>query len=161
MRVRVEEACLKKLVEVGADRTFGHLSHVVYLFINRAFKLVVDPHEIDKAVHVYESRDDPDNELEGAQVHTNELLNIRALDFDGNRLAGGGEDRFMDLAKRGSSSTFALQQAEHLLNGFAQLRLDNLHNMVKGRGRYFILQCTQQGNSFLRQQVNARTEKLS
>src|SRR6266702_4301173 len=95
------------------------LSHVVYFFIDRAFKLVVDPHEINKAVHVYESRDDPENELEGAQVHTNELLNIGALDFDGNRLAGRGEDRFMDLTKRGGSGTFALQHAEHLLNGLA------------------------------------------
>src|SRR5260370_41629566 len=120
-------------------RGVSRLSHVVYLFINRAFKLVVDPHEIDKAVHVYESRDDPDNELEGAQVHTNELLNIGALDFDGDRLTGGGEDRFVDLAERGGGGTFALQQAEYLLNGPAQLRLDNLHNMVKGCGRDFIL----------------------
>src|SRR5258708_34325227 len=90
----------------------SRLSHVVYLFINRAFKLVVDPHEIDKAVHVYESRDDPDNELEGAQVHTNELLIIGALDFDGNRPPGGGEVRFMNLPKRGSSRTFAPQQPE-------------------------------------------------
>src|SRR5258708_16665711 len=117
----------------------SRLSHVVDLFINRAFKLVVDPHEIDKAVHVYESRDDPENELEGAQVHTNELINIGTLDFDGNRLTRGGEDRFLDLANRGGGGTFALQQAEYLLNGPAQLRLDNLHNMVKGCGRYFIL----------------------
>src|SRR5258708_8546044 len=117
----------------------SRLSQVVYLFINRAFKLVVDPHEIDKAVHVYESRDDPDNELEGAQVHTNELIIIGTLDFDGNRLTGGGEDRFVDLAERGGSGTFALQQPEHLLNGPAQLRPENLHNMVKGCGRYFIL----------------------
>src|SRR5260370_16596322 len=94
----------------------SRLSHVVYLFINRAFKLVVDPHEIDKAVHVYESRDDPDNALEGAQVHTNELLIIGALVFDGNRLAGGGEDRFMDLAKLAPTTTFPLQQAAYPLN---------------------------------------------
>src|SRR5216684_8800749 len=95
------------------------LSNVVYFFINRVFKLIIETHEIDKVVHAYESRDDPENELEGAQVHTNELITIGALDFDGNRLAGRGEDRFMDLTKRGGSGTCALQHAEHLLNGLA------------------------------------------
>src|ERR1700736_623279 len=108
------------------------LSNVVYFFINRVFKLIIDTHEINKVVYAYQSRDDPDNELEGAQVHTNELVTIGTLDFDGNRLAGGGEDRFMDLAERGSSSTFAFQHAEHPLNGFAQLRLDDMHDMGKG-----------------------------
>src|ERR1700680_1677500 len=116
------------------------LLNVVYFFIDRAFKLVVDTHEIDKVVHAYESRDDPDNEFEGAQVHTNELVTIGALDFDGNRLAGGGEDRFMDLAKRGGSGTFTLQYAEHILNGFAQFRLDDMHDMGKGCRWYLVLQ---------------------
>ena len=80
---------------------------------------MVDPHEIYKVVLVHEPCDDPDNELERAQVHTDELITIGALDFDGNRLAGRGEDSFMDLAKRGGSSTFALQYAEHFLNGLA------------------------------------------
>src|SRR5215467_742921 len=48
------------------------LSHVVYFFIDRALKLVVDTHEINYVVHVYESCDDPENELEGAQVQANE-----------------------------------------------------------------------------------------
>jgi len=105
-----------------------------------AFKLVVDAHEIDKVEHVNESCNEPDNELEGAQVHTNELVTIGTLDFDRNRLAGGGEDRFMDLAERGGSSTFAFQHAEYILDGLAQLRLNDRHNMVKGRGWHLVLQ---------------------
>ena len=91
-------------------------------------------------VHVYESRDDPDNELERAQVHTNELITVGALDFDGNRLTGRGKDRFVDLAKRGGSGTFALQHAEHFLNRLAQLRLYDMHDMFKGCRWHLILQ---------------------
>src|ERR1700730_2326533 len=105
------------------------LSNVVYFFVNRAFKLIVDTHESDKVVHPRESRADTDDELEGAQVHANERVTIGTLDFDGNPLAGGGEDCSMDLAERGSSRTFAFQHAEHLLNGFAQLRFDDMHDM--------------------------------
>jgi predicted ATPase len=116
------------------------LSHVVYLFRDRVFKLVIDTHEIDKVVHIYESRDDPDDELEGTQVHTNEVVTIGTLDFDGDRLAGGGEDRFMHLAKRGSSGTFTLQHAEHFLNGSTQLGLDDMHDVGKGCRWYLVLQ---------------------
>src|SRR5216683_1308175 len=55
-------------------------------------------------------------------------------------ITGGGEDCFVDLTKRGGSGTCALQHAEHLLNGPAQFRLNDRHNMVKGRGWHGVLE---------------------
>src|SRR5258708_21969667 len=114
-------------------KAFGisSLLNVVDLFIDCPFKLVVDTHEINKLVRIYEACDDPENELEATQIHLHEPVTIGPLDFDGHHFTGGSEDCFMDLAERGGGSTFALQHAEHFLNRLAQLRLDPTHNMVK------------------------------
>src|SRR5260221_1916534 len=123
-------------------KAFGisSLLNVVDLFIDRPFKLVVDTHEINKLVRIYEACNDPENELEATQIHLHEPVTIGPLDFDGHHFTGGSEDCFMDLTERGGGSTFALQHAEHFLNRLAQLRLDHTHNMVKWCRRHFILQ---------------------
>src|SRR5437879_2287469 len=133
MRIGVEEAYFKELVEVGANSAFGYLqtvdsrciksgitidfdainplqneytlrdifvidtrnvyhgiifehlfemvgvlclAHVVYFFIHRSFELVVATHEIKELVLVDEAGDDPDDKLEGEQVHTYEPVTM-------------------------------------------------------------------------------------
>src|SRR5258708_9546210 len=105
-------------------KAFGisSLLNVVDLFIDRPFKLVVDTHEINKLVRIYEACNDPENELEATQIHLHEPVTIGPLDFDGHHFTGGSEDCFMDLTERAGGSTFALQHAEHFLNRLAQLQ---------------------------------------
>src|SRR6202035_1371649 len=84
---------LLKMLCVGCFRD------VVYLFVDGAFELTIDGHQVDEFAGVYEAINHPDDELEGAQVHAYKLFDIGPLNLDGDLFSCRDKGRLMYLSQ--------------------------------------------------------------
>ena len=126
--------------DFGKPARVGRFLDVVDLFEDCPPEFAIKRPQVDEFVGVDEARYDPDDEPDRAQVHVDQLVDVRSLNFDGHVLAGRGEHCFVHLAERGGGRGNWLERAEQLLNRLVQLGLDNRDDVAEWRRRNFVLE---------------------
>src|SRR5207244_6451355 len=70
------------LEDLAKSCGIGRFADVVDLFEDGAFELAIKRREVDELTRIHEARNDPDDEPDRAQVHVDQAVNLRSLDFD-------------------------------------------------------------------------------